>query len=95
MLVFLCCRICLCLLHRILGLDLVVRDDAGNTLDPERTSTVSLFRAHESASHSIDERIQEEKVKHLFLCIIKIYMLVLGFFFLFSCMLKPGFRIST
>uniref|UniRef100_A0A671KLM9 Dedicator of cytokinesis protein 5-like n=1 Tax=Sinocyclocheilus anshuiensis TaxID=1608454 RepID=A0A671KLM9_9TELE len=53
--------------NRILGLDLVVRDEAGNTLDPERTSTVSLFRAHESASHSIDERIQEEKVKHLFL----------------------------
>uniref|UniRef100_A0A8C2AVD8 Dedicator of cytokinesis 5 n=1 Tax=Cyprinus carpio TaxID=7962 RepID=A0A8C2AVD8_CYPCA len=50
--------------NRILGLDLVVRDEAGNTLDPERTSTVSLFRAHESASHSIDERIQEEKVKH-------------------------------
>uniref|UniRef100_A0A9J8D1R6 Dedicator of cytokinesis 5 n=1 Tax=Cyprinus carpio carpio TaxID=630221 RepID=A0A9J8D1R6_CYPCA len=47
--------------NRILGLDLVVRDEAGNTLDPERTSTVSLFRAHESASHSIDERIQEEK----------------------------------
>uniref|UniRef100_A0A8C2AWS1 Dedicator of cytokinesis 5 n=1 Tax=Cyprinus carpio TaxID=7962 RepID=A0A8C2AWS1_CYPCA len=52
--------------NRILGLDLVVRDEAGNTLDPERTSTVSLFRAHESASRSIDERIQEEKVKHLF-----------------------------
>uniref|UniRef100_A0A673HN89 Dedicator of cytokinesis protein 5-like n=1 Tax=Sinocyclocheilus rhinocerous TaxID=307959 RepID=A0A673HN89_9TELE len=49
--------------NRILGLDLVVRDEAGNTLDPERTSTVSLFRAHESASHSIDERIQEEKMR--------------------------------
>uniref|UniRef100_A0A8C2AV51 Dedicator of cytokinesis 5 n=1 Tax=Cyprinus carpio TaxID=7962 RepID=A0A8C2AV51_CYPCA len=48
--------------NRILGLDLVVRDEAGNTLDPERTSTVSLFRAHESASRSIDERIQEEKM---------------------------------
>uniref|UniRef100_A0A8C1NNL5 Dedicator of cytokinesis 5 n=1 Tax=Cyprinus carpio TaxID=7962 RepID=A0A8C1NNL5_CYPCA len=54
--------------NRILGLDLVVRDEAGNTLDPERTSTVSLFRAHESASHSIDERIQEEKVKHFCFC---------------------------
>uniref|UniRef100_A0A8C9ZKT8 Dedicator of cytokinesis 5 n=1 Tax=Sander lucioperca TaxID=283035 RepID=A0A8C9ZKT8_SANLU len=36
--------------NRILGLDLVVRDEAGNTLDPDRTSTVSLFRAHETAS---------------------------------------------
>ncbi|XP_030630565.1 dedicator of cytokinesis protein 5 [Chanos chanos] len=49
--------------NRILGLDLVVRDEAGNTLDPECTSTVSLFRAHESASRSIDERIQEEKTR--------------------------------
>lgn len=49
-------------LLRILGLDLVVRDEAGNTLDPGRTSTVSLFRAHETASRSVDDRIQEEKV---------------------------------
>uniref|UniRef100_A0AAY4EDR1 Dedicator of cytokinesis 5 n=1 Tax=Denticeps clupeoides TaxID=299321 RepID=A0AAY4EDR1_9TELE len=48
--------------NRILDLDLVVRDEAGNTLDPDCTSTVSLFRAHEAASRSIDERIQEEKV---------------------------------
>ncbi|XP_015198521.1 dedicator of cytokinesis protein 5 isoform X2 [Lepisosteus oculatus] len=47
--------------NRILGLDLVVRDEVGNTLDPESTSTVSLFRAHETASRSIDDRIQEEK----------------------------------
>ncbi|XP_041956081.1 dedicator of cytokinesis protein 5 isoform X1 [Alosa sapidissima] len=47
--------------NRILGLDLVVRDESGNTLDPDCTSTVSLFRAHESASASINERIQEEK----------------------------------
>ncbi|KAG7241416.1 hypothetical protein INR49_025616 [Caranx melampygus] len=38
--------------NRILGLDLVVRDEAGNILDPDRTSTVSLFRAHETASRS-------------------------------------------
>ncbi|XP_029018297.1 dedicator of cytokinesis protein 5 isoform X1 [Betta splendens] len=49
--------------NRILGLDLVVRDDAGNTLDPDRTTTVSLFRAHESASRSVDDRIQEEKMR--------------------------------
>ncbi|MGH0170774.1 UNVERIFIED_CONTAM: hypothetical protein FKN15_061073 [Acipenser sinensis] len=47
--------------NRILGLDLVVRDDSGNALDPESSSTVSLFRAHETASHGIDEYIQEEK----------------------------------
>ncbi|XP_026884955.2 dedicator of cytokinesis protein 5 isoform X1 [Electrophorus electricus] len=49
--------------NRILGLDLLVRDEAGNTLDPECTSTVNLFRAHESASRSIDEKIQEEKTR--------------------------------
>ncbi|KAJ7403376.1 hypothetical protein BTVI_77545 [Pitangus sulphuratus] len=47
--------------NRILGLDLVVRDDNGNILDPDETSTISLFRAHETASKRIDERIQEEK----------------------------------
>uniref|UniRef100_A0A665TZ21 Dedicator of cytokinesis 5 n=1 Tax=Echeneis naucrates TaxID=173247 RepID=A0A665TZ21_ECHNA len=49
--------------NRILGLDLVVRDEAGNTLDPDQTSTVSLFRAHETASRSVDDRIQEEKTR--------------------------------
>uniref|UniRef100_A0A8D3DL24 Dedicator of cytokinesis 5 n=1 Tax=Scophthalmus maximus TaxID=52904 RepID=A0A8D3DL24_SCOMX len=49
--------------NRILGLDLVVRDIAGNTLDPDRTSTVSLYRAHETASRSVDDRIQEEKTR--------------------------------
>uniref|UniRef100_A0A7N6BZU2 Dedicator of cytokinesis 5 n=1 Tax=Anabas testudineus TaxID=64144 RepID=A0A7N6BZU2_ANATE len=49
--------------NRILGLDLVVRDEEGNTLDPDQTSTVSLFRAHETASRSVDERIQEEKMR--------------------------------
>uniref|UniRef100_A0A8C6UVR0 Dedicator of cytokinesis 5 n=1 Tax=Neogobius melanostomus TaxID=47308 RepID=A0A8C6UVR0_9GOBI len=47
--------------NRILGLDLVVRDEAGNMLDPDQTSTVNLFRAHETASRSVDDRIQEEK----------------------------------
>lgn len=47
---------------RILGLDLVVRDEAGNMLEPDLTSTISLFRAHETASRSVDDRIQEEKV---------------------------------
>ncbi|PWA18346.1 hypothetical protein CCH79_00009801 [Gambusia affinis] len=49
--------------NRILGLDLVVRDEAGNMLDPDRTSTLSLFQAHETASRSVDDRIQEEKAR--------------------------------
>ena len=49
----------------MLGLDLVVRDDNGNILDPDETSTVALFKAHEVASKRIEERIQEEKVPFL------------------------------
>lgn len=49
-------------LSRILDLDLVVRDEDGNILDPELTSTISLFRAHEIASKQVEERLQEEKV---------------------------------
>lgn len=47
---------------RYLDLDLVVRDKDGNILDPELTSAISLFRAHEAASKQIEDRIQEEKV---------------------------------
>lgn len=43
----------------------MVRDEAGNMLDPDWTSTISLFRAHETASRSVDDRIQEEKVRLL------------------------------
>lgn len=57
------------MLLRILGLDLVVRDDNGNILDPDETSTISLFKAHETASKRIDERIQEEKVRLLVLAL--------------------------
>lgn len=49
----------------MLGLDLVVRDDNGNILDPDETSTIALFKAHEVASRRIEERIQEEKVRFL------------------------------
>ncbi|XP_068114977.1 dedicator of cytokinesis protein 1 [Hyperolius riggenbachi] len=49
--------------NRILDLDLVVRDEDGNILDPEQTSTVNLFRAHEVASKQVEERIQEEKLQ--------------------------------
>lgn len=54
---------CSALLVRVLDLDLVVRDKDGNILDPDLTSTINLFRAHEAASRQIEERIQEEKVK--------------------------------
>ncbi|XP_042193007.1 dedicator of cytokinesis protein 1 isoform X3 [Callorhinchus milii] len=47
--------------NRILDLDLVVRDEDGNILDPDESSTISLFRAHEMASKQIEERIREEK----------------------------------
>ncbi|XP_054605243.1 dedicator of cytokinesis protein 1 isoform X2 [Nothobranchius furzeri] len=47
--------------NKYLDLDLVVRDKDGNILDPDLTSTVSLFRAHEAASKQIEDRIQEEK----------------------------------
>lgn len=49
----------------MLGLDLVVRDDNGNILDPDETSTIALFRAHEMASKRIEEKIQEERVLFL------------------------------
>lgn len=49
----------------MLGLDLVVRDDNGNILDPDETSTIALFKAHEMASKRIEEKIQEEKVSFL------------------------------
>lgn len=39
-----------------------MRDEDGNILDPELTSTISLFRAHEVASKQVEERLQEEKV---------------------------------
>ncbi|XP_056326075.1 dedicator of cytokinesis protein 1 isoform X1 [Danio aesculapii] len=47
--------------NKYLDLDLVVRDKDGNILDPDLTSTVNLFKAHETASKQIEARIQEEK----------------------------------
>ncbi|XP_066549905.1 dedicator of cytokinesis protein 1 isoform X2 [Amia ocellicauda] len=47
--------------NKYLDLDLVVRDKDGNILDPDQSSTISLFRAHEAASKQIEQRIQEEK----------------------------------
>lgn len=50
--------------YRILDLDLVVRDEDGNILDPDQTSTISLFRAHETTSKQVEERLLEEKVRY-------------------------------
>ncbi|XP_029020268.1 dedicator of cytokinesis protein 2-like [Betta splendens] len=47
--------------NKILELDLVVRDEDGNILEPERTNVISLFRAHEEATAKISERIKEEQ----------------------------------
>ncbi|XP_069755178.1 dedicator of cytokinesis protein 2-like [Narcine bancroftii] len=46
--------------NRILELDLVVRDENGNIMDPDKTSVISLFHAHEQATKQITERIKEE-----------------------------------
>uniref|UniRef100_A0A8D2L877 Dedicator of cytokinesis 2 n=1 Tax=Varanus komodoensis TaxID=61221 RepID=A0A8D2L877_VARKO len=49
--------------NKILELDLIVRDDDGNILDPDKTSVISLFHAHAEATNKITERIKEELSK--------------------------------
>ncbi|XP_069061938.1 dedicator of cytokinesis protein 2-like [Pleurodeles waltl] len=46
--------------NKILELDLVVRDENGNILDPDRTSIIHLFQAHKKATQLITDRIREE-----------------------------------
>ncbi|XP_026551942.1 dedicator of cytokinesis protein 2 [Pseudonaja textilis] len=48
--------------NKILELDLIVRDEDGNILDPDKTSVISLFHAHTEATKKITERIKEEMV---------------------------------
>ena len=48
------------LLFSILELDLIVRDEDRNILDPDNTSIISLFHAHEEVTDKITERIKEE-----------------------------------
>uniref|UniRef100_A0A8D2PSS5 Dedicator of cytokinesis 2 n=1 Tax=Zosterops lateralis melanops TaxID=1220523 RepID=A0A8D2PSS5_ZOSLA len=48
--------------NKVLELDLIVRDEDGNILDPDKTSVISLFHAHEEATNKITERIKEEMV---------------------------------
>ncbi|XP_053574538.1 LOW QUALITY PROTEIN: dedicator of cytokinesis protein 2 [Bombina bombina] len=49
--------------NKILELDLIVRDEDGNILDPDKTSVISLFHAHKEATEKISERIKEEASK--------------------------------
>uniref|UniRef100_A0A803VGQ3 Dedicator of cytokinesis 2 n=1 Tax=Ficedula albicollis TaxID=59894 RepID=A0A803VGQ3_FICAL len=49
--------------NKILALDLVVRDEDENILDPDRTSVISLFQAHRRAAQTLTQRIQEETVR--------------------------------
>ncbi|GCB71686.1 hypothetical protein scyTo_0001664 [Scyliorhinus torazame] len=44
----------------MLELDLVVRDENGNILDPDQTSIISLFRAHKKATQHITDLMREE-----------------------------------
>ncbi|NXE29617.1 DOCK2 protein, partial [Ardeotis kori] len=46
--------------NKILALDLVVRDEDENILDPDRTSVISLFQAHRKAAQTVTQHIQEE-----------------------------------
>ncbi|NXA12230.1 DOCK2 protein, partial [Sapayoa aenigma] len=46
--------------NKILALDLVVRDEDENILDPDRTSIISLFQAHRRAAQTLTQLIQEE-----------------------------------
>uniref|UniRef100_A0A8C3MA08 Uncharacterized protein n=1 Tax=Geospiza parvula TaxID=87175 RepID=A0A8C3MA08_GEOPR len=49
--------------NKILALDLVVRDEDENILDPDRTSVISLFQAHRRAAQTLSQRLQEETVR--------------------------------
>ncbi|KFO74130.1 Dedicator of cytokinesis protein 2, partial [Cuculus canorus] len=46
--------------NKILALDLAVRDEDENILDPDRTSVTSLFQAHKKAAQTLTQRIPEE-----------------------------------
>uniref|UniRef100_F6XFM6 Dedicator of cytokinesis 2 n=1 Tax=Xenopus tropicalis TaxID=8364 RepID=F6XFM6_XENTR len=50
--------------NKILELDLIVRDEDGNILDPDKTSVISLFHAHNEATEKITERIKEEMAQN-------------------------------
>lgn len=49
--------------NQLLGLDMVVRDEHGNVLNPERTSTIELYYHHETAAERIRKATNETKKK--------------------------------
>ncbi|XP_057339656.1 dedicator of cytokinesis protein 1 isoform X1 [Microplitis mediator] len=51
--------------NQLLGLDMVVRDDQGNILDPEKTSTIQLYYHHQVASERIRTTTTDTKKKSL------------------------------
>ncbi|KAK2584698.1 hypothetical protein KPH14_007033 [Odynerus spinipes] len=51
--------------NQLLGLDMVVRDDQGNVLSPENTSTIQLYYHHETAAERIRKATNETKKKTL------------------------------
>ncbi|XP_034937564.1 dedicator of cytokinesis protein 1 isoform X2 [Chelonus insularis] len=51
--------------NQLLGLDMVVRDDHGNILDPEKTSTIQLYYHHQIASERIKKTTTDIKKKSI------------------------------
>lgn len=51
--------------NQLLGMDMVVRDDQGNVLNPEETSTLQLYYHHETAAERIRKAASETKKKPL------------------------------
>nr|XP_018917246.1 PREDICTED: dedicator of cytokinesis protein 1 isoform X2 [Bemisia tabaci] len=49
--------------NKILGLDMVVRDEHGNLLNPDKTSTIELYWQHLQASERIQREITEPSRK--------------------------------
>ncbi|XP_023288564.1 dedicator of cytokinesis protein 1 isoform X2 [Orussus abietinus] len=50
--------------NQLLGLDMVVRDEQGNILNPEETSAVQLYHYHETGAERIRKATTETRRKH-------------------------------
>lgn len=49
--------------NQLLGLDMVVRDEHGNVLNPEETSTIQLYHHHQTAAERIKKASSDTKKK--------------------------------
>ncbi|XP_026674071.1 dedicator of cytokinesis protein 1 isoform X3 [Ceratina calcarata] len=49
--------------NQLLGMDMVVRDEQGNVLNPEETSTIQLYYHHETATERIRKAANDTKQK--------------------------------